>query len=448
MGSKTKLLYSCLIVLIGALIGLYPAIYNSFPLVNSDSGAYVAFAKSFRTSPIDRSAFYSYFITFASFNKSLQVYILIQSLLGSVLIFSLLCKHFAVYKAGFLSTLMILLLSAFTPYAWYVSQLNPDIFIGYFVLAFIGYWFYSNNKKLSWFYLLLILLSVSVHHSILLLCLILGLIGGVYLWLKKKQYLFQKIKYFFGGTVIIFFLASSINYLIHKSFAPNPSSHVFLVSRIAETGILNKVLEKECPTKHYKICKDFHGFSGRQWDFMWHGQFPHATDGWLNDTVKSEYRDIIKTTLSNREYLKEFVLINIHDAARTLFTINVEDGLRQFNEGSSPWNNIKDKYFTDFKRFEKAKQQTRVLSFSFINELIKWGTAALLFVTLILYLVADSKNKFKNINIVLFVIIVYLLNALITTTLSTYLGRFNARLVWVLPLGLVIASFRALKFNS
>lgn len=87
---KIKYLFiACISILIGSIIGLLPAIYNTFPFVNSDTGSYIAYT-NIDGSPIDRSVFYSYFISLTSAKLSLKLFIIVQSLVGSLLIFSLL----------------------------------------------------------------------------------------------------------------------------------------------------------------------------------------------------------------------------------------------------------------------------------------------------------------------------------------------------------------------
>lgn len=153
----------------------------------------------------------------------------------------------------------------------------------------------------------------------------------------------------------MYLLQPLIKYTNHQ-FAPNPSSHVFILSRIAETGILNEVLAKECSVKPYQICDSFTGYEGRQWDFMWHGNYPHSKNGWLDQGVIKEYKSIINTTFTTPEYLLSFIKINLIDGISSLFDVTIHEGLRKFSDGSSPWNNIKAFYPRNFHSFIEAKQ--------------------------------------------------------------------------------------------
>lgn len=441
MNKNKQFIVTSFTIVVGALIGLYPALLNGFPLINPDTGAYVS--SGFKTPPIDRSAFYSIFLKAASLKLFLQIPAFVQSAIGSALIFSLFRQHFEQARAAWSSIFTIFILSSLTPYAWYVSQLNPDIFMGYFALALTGYLFYEHERSGNMLYISVILLSASFHNSILLLSGVLCTGGIIYAWLKKKPLLARKNVNIIAGVGIIFLSASAITYRGHRIFSPNPSGHVFLMSRLAETGILKQMLDEECKTSNYEICGTYLDFCGRQWNFMWQGGFPHSDGKWLNKNVRKEYNEIIDKILFNPKYLSEFMAENIKDAAVTIYATNVDDGVHRFGPGSSPWENIKSTIPRSFPAFATASQQTSGLNFDLINKTTRWGMLSLIISGLLLYLVADRKNKYNNAGIIVFTLVLVAANIMITTTLSTYLGRFNSRLVWVLPLALFLAFFRA-----
>lgn len=112
--------------------------------------------------------------------------------------------------------LVIGILTAFTPYAWFVSQVCPDIFVGYFALALIGYLAYSNSKIMQVFYLLIIGISMLVHNSILLLGLVVVGIIWLYWCIKFKKLWNKKYATLMLSTVAMYVLASTVN-KIHQS---------------------------------------------------------------------------------------------------------------------------------------------------------------------------------------------------------------------------------------
>lgn len=214
--------------------------------------------------------FYAYFIKVTCLKQFPIGCVLVQSYIGTYLLFLLLQQYFTAGKTAWLSVVCIFVLTCLTPYAWFVSQLNPDIFIAYFVLSVLGLLAYAYNKKwVNAYFIAVIYISVSVHNSILLLCLFCCLAGGVYTVFKRQQHRRTFLLWMLAGTVTIYCLAANMNYNTTGIFSPNPSGHVFLMSRIAEMGLLKDVLKEECPVKNYEICSSDTGFRGRQWDFMW-----------------------------------------------------------------------------------------------------------------------------------------------------------------------------------
>ncbi len=428
---------------IAILVGIWPALYNAFPLLNPDSGAYIAHAFISRP-PIDRSVFYSYFIRASSLMMSPMWCVVVQSGIGTSLVFLLLRQHFPAVKAGVLSLVSILILSGLTPYAWFVSQLNPDIFMAYFVLAVLGLMRYTRNSKgVNAYFILIIFIAASIHNSILLLCLLWCLAGIIYAFWKRARPLRNRLLLILTGTIAIYCLAANINYNVFRVFSPNPSGHVFLMSRIAEMGLLKEVLKEECAVKNYEICKSDTGFNGRQWDFMWQDGWPHSGGRWLEPAVKKEYESIVSTTLTSGKYLKRYMAANIKDAFFTLFETNVDDGIHRFGENTSPWNNVRAFYPQSFPAFQAAGQQKGAIDFPLINQVTRWGMLVLLVVTACMYLAKDRQNGFRNSYIILAATACCCLNIFITTSLSTYLGRFNARVIWVLPFSFFLAYLQA-----
>ena len=432
-----------MLLAIAVLAGIWPALYNSFPLVNPDTGAYIAHAFESRP-PIDRSVFYSYFIRVSSLTMFPMGCVVVQSCIGTSLVFLLLRQHFSAVRAGVLSLVCILILSCLTPYAWFVSQVNPDIFMAYFVLAVLGLVRYSRNSKgVNAYFIIIILIAASIHNSILLLCLLCCVAGIIYALFRKARALRNRLLLILTGTIAIYCLAANINYNSCGIFSPNPSGHIFLMSRIAEMGLLKEVLKETCPVNNYEICKSDTGFNGRQWDFMWQDGWPHSGGRWLEPAVKKEYESIIRTTLTSGKYMERYIVTNIKDAFFTLFATNVDDGVHRFIEDTSPWNNIRAFYPGSFSAFQAAKQQKGAFDFGIINQVTRWGMLVLLVITAWMYLAKDRQNGFRNSYIILAAIACCCLNIFITTSLSTYLGRFNARVIWVLPFSFFLAYLQA-----
>ncbi|MGZ9021592.1 MAG: hypothetical protein ACXW3S_16940, partial [Rhodoplanes sp.] len=111
---------------------LWPAVWNGFPLIFPDTGGYLLRALE-GTLTIGRSALYGAFLASGlSFDFWLNV--VIQAAVTVFIVRVLLRTHGLGEKPG-PALLITLALAAFSSLPWYVSQLMPDILVGWAVLA-------------------------------------------------------------------------------------------------------------------------------------------------------------------------------------------------------------------------------------------------------------------------------------------------------------------------
>lgn len=423
-------------ILFSAILGSWPALYNKFPLLNPDSGANIMLSYEVIT-PQDRSVFYTYFIRITNLETTLFSTVFVQSLIGAILIFWFLRNYFVPFQASIITFFAVLVLSLCTPYAWYVSQINPDIFMGYY---FLGLLLLFNNNLDNWeksLLILILLVAISFHNSILIMSLCIGLGYGIAYIIKKTKLIRNKAILILGITLFVFLPTCIVNYKAFQTFTPNPSSHIFLTSRLAEMGILEQVLHNVCPTKSYQLCNSFRNFKGRQWDFMWADQYPHGNNKWLEENVKDEYNALIQTTFTTPKYAFLYLKENIIDALNLLPTTKVDDGLQVFYDGTSPWNNIRAYLPSQFERFTWAKQQHNRLDFNEINKMVQYCFYILIIILSSIFLYKKKGFKWNNWEYIFYALVYCFFNNIITCALSTNLERFNARLIWILPLALI-----------
>lgn len=118
------------------LLAVWPALYNRFPLVTPDTGAYVH--NGIRWSlGIDRPIGYGLFIFFTSWKISLWGPILVQGAIFSWLIQTF-CKHIFSNKVSLeIISIITIIITFGTAAAWYNGQLMADAFSGMLVLAIL-----------------------------------------------------------------------------------------------------------------------------------------------------------------------------------------------------------------------------------------------------------------------------------------------------------------------
>lgn len=408
-------------------------IYNRCYLVNSDTGAYVG--NQFRTGFIkDRSKFYSVFLLFTNFKLSLLFSVWAQSFIvnyGFYLYFKYLLglkRNFQ--KVGITNFILVLTSSL----GWYVSNISPDIFTAIYIL-FVALYIFSNLPKLHRrMVLAIIFISIAVHNSNFLLNI--GIIGILIIsQLFTKRSLKKVILYLSNYAVLIGLTLSVAHYINFNKFSMNPSSPIFLMSRLAEMGILKQYLDEHCDQQPQLLCEQKEQIHGRQWNFMWDdGLFPHTQMGWMNDTMLQEYKATINDIFKTQKYRNAFIKIGFQDFLLQCSFTNVNDGIDPMGKESSAYISIAGNYLFDAPFLLNAKQQNASIPFGIIN---RWLAGFMVFYLIALVVGMIAIRKRKSFQILLYVSLLLLValafNNLATSMLSTYLGRFQSRVLWLIP---------------
>jgi hypothetical protein len=258
-------------------------------------------------------------------------------------------------------------------------------------------------------------------------------IAGLYYWLKKNKELFRKSLIVLALSISGFLTASTLNAIAGKGFRPSNSSHVFIMCRMVESGIMDAFLKDYCPTENYKLCKYKDSLPLRQWDFQWDGNSPlYKTGGWAAN--EKEYNDIIHKTLTRPKYLGMHALKSAEATLRELPQVNIGDGVAPQGEGSPPYWQVQAYFPAELKEYLASLQNTGNLHFEFFNVLI----LLTVFITLVAALMVgiirgQAADRLLWQRTFGFTVLFIVVNSFATATFSTPLGRFNARVFWMLP---------------
>src|SRR5437763_11176510 len=112
---------------------LAPVIWNGFPIIYYDTGAYIFEGLSGRFIP-ERSAVYSLFLRFAGAQTSLWTIVAVQSALSAFIIVQCARAIAPAMRCGVL-VLVAAALTVLTGLPWYIGQIEPDCFAALLVLA-------------------------------------------------------------------------------------------------------------------------------------------------------------------------------------------------------------------------------------------------------------------------------------------------------------------------
>ncbi|MFA6056705.1 MAG: hypothetical protein WC756_00795 [Taibaiella sp.] len=423
----------CLII-VSSFFLLLPALYNGFPIVTQDTGTNIACGWKFYV-PIDRPITYGIFILISSlFGISLwgvvwaQTFILVyylrrvvEKLLGTL------------YNDRFFLAIIIIL-TAFTTIPWYCSQLLPDIFTSILVLAVVDFYLSprgSLGKRILTF--IAICIFIEMHNSHLIIALIFCVCARFYSLVRRNKWFIKKTLVLFFITLTSFVTISFFNLWEGNSFRPSASSHVFLMARMTETGLLDDFLKEYCPTEHYTLCK-YQGQTGdRYWDFMWSDKgHLHDVGGW--DKAEKEYNTIIRRTLTRPKYLAFHIYESFEGTLRQLSQYTIE--FVPQGPGSSPYNTIEQYYPREIKEYRTSLQQidrlgTKMPVFDVVFLFFGLGTIV---VALFVYNNKPGNPGQLNWNFTLIIFLAFsIVNAWVTATFSTVYLRMESRVLWLIP---------------
>lgn len=429
-------------IIIAALFFCNLAFNNKFPIVHSDTGTYIRSGFEFKV-PIERPIFYGLFIKGTSLGISLYLTIFIQGiLLASIL--SYYFKYLLPIKNRYLLYIIFVFVWAFLMGgSRNVSLLSPDFFTSLNIMVLGLILFVPDFKKAEKVYLYFLLwLCMAVHNTHLLMsfgvmfCLLVTHVYKRYIRKDKIEPSGKKtILTLMVFMIIGYFSFSTINYIIDNNFTISKGGHVFMMARLSEIGVLKDYLDANCDNCNYELCK--HKDAIPQ-DFIWNKNSPiNKLGGWVE--CKEEFNKIIKDILSKPKYAAKFSIRAIESSFNQFFSFDMKNP-RVMHKGSSPDYAI-ELHFKDQRRlYLDSKQNRKKMDYSFIDKTQKI-IIALSFLAICYILFFSEATAFEK-NIVLFFLLAIVLNACITGSLSGVFHRYQNRVIWILPLPILIVFAR------
>lgn len=432
---------------IGVFITLWPAFYNHYALFFTDSQIYINCGNEFGFTE-DRSFVYGWFLGISSLFVSLWFPIILQSIIFNLVCFSFVQKLVPNYVLNIYLPI-ILILSAFTSLAWDVSYLMPDVFSPISIMVL--YLLLTHSKPFGAKWILLVfayLLVLQTHFAFMLFhCLALSIILS--LKLVNKRFI-HNLK--FRATLVLTFLVFiniGLFTLEKKALGANEFSgvsHIFLMGKMVENGVLEKYLNNECATEHFEICKYKNALAPKNYsgNFLFNDSSAfQKTGGWANP--QNEYKTIIKNILTTPNYLWLYVKA-VFKETFLLFGRNViGSSIHAYpRDGWGPHPAVVKYYSNELKTYDNSKQNQNSLHFPFktISVIYVYILIAC-FIFVLFYFITHPL-------VVFFVLLSLFCNALITGGLIGLEDRYCTRQNWLIVLLALVILFKTVfpKFNT
>jgi len=453
---------------------LWPALLNSQPIFFFDTYGYVhGGARAFHTlfgvdsawntqggdtNPLQetgslasdgfissaRSIYYGVFLFLGDALTGLWANVIAQAILVGWTL-SLVLKQLGLGERYLLPSLLTLL-GLLTPLSFYSSYLMPDIFTGIAILAIATLLSSKGNGESaqygSWFVLLA--LSLVFHASHIALALLMALAGPAIAWAVVGR----KAVQWRGLFVVLLAIASGFlsqlvfSRVVEATYHHPPSRPPFLMSRVISDGPGYEYLKATCPANGFTICNFLPVLPLGNDAFLWSddpeaGVFGVAESETRHALVNEQARFVlavlrydpggqIRASLQN--FVEQMGRFNILEFAYT-------DGLRAKVERDLP-----SRFQGDFRstRLYQGDFPLKLANTVIMATLVCAG--AILFAAAFRGLYGPRPGREELTLFCLIVVSGIVLNAAVTGILSTPHDRYQARVIWLIPLLALLAA--------
>lgn len=416
---------------------LLVAVWNGFPFLFFDSGAYVleGFATVFVP---ERSPVYSLFIAYTFGRASLWFVAIAQALLTAAVI-----VEFA--RALWPRTSLWLMLrvgaalSILTSISWFVGQIEPDCFTAVLTLALYPLAF--RLEKLGAVRAIVMVLiggiAIGCHPSHLgtsgglVLCLVALRLAALHwkgLRLPKPTLLMPALTVAVGLSLVVgsnYFIVRD-NPKIENKFFVSRSGSFFLAARLMGDGVVKKTLYDLCPTHRLMLCPYKDNLPKTADNFLWGPESPFNKIGRFYGP-KPEYDLIVSHGLTH--YPLQSLMPGLWGSLRQYFMVRTGDGvepqewvLAPLFRGFMPWQ---------YHAYMTAHQQRGKLRFAAVNVVhVTLALAAQIWLATVLWR-AIQRRRWTLATLPAFVLLALLGNAMVCGLFSGPHDRYQSRLAWV-----------------
>jgi hypothetical protein len=417
-----------------------PAVWNGFPFMFYDTGAFIDLAMQGGFSP-ERSAFYALFL--GSFWPQLSLW---PAMVGQVAITVLVMAEFARIVLPGLSPwrffAIVVALSVVTGLPWYAAEVLPDILAPLMVLCLYLLGFHDAEltlpRKVG--LIAVAVLGVTAHASHLALAA--GLVIAVALIQAATRRLPTPAvgpRWRLPALVFAISLVAlvSSNFLRTGDVFVSRAGPTFVLGRLIQDGIAQRLLNDTCPGSGYRLCAYKDSLPKTANDFLW-GDSPFDALGGFAGT-----NDEAKRILSDS--LKRYPLLHlkmaIANTLEQLVTFETGDGIEPLNDIPVPamMRHMPDQV----DDYRASRQQRDRIDFDWINALhIPVGALSVFALGAILVSAVWRGLWTDRVFLPVFLLTALVGNAFICGALSNPHDRYQSRLMWAASFAVILLGAR------
>ena len=433
-------------IMLSAAVLLWPALWNGYPLVFSDTGTYLSQAIEHHLG-WDRPVFYSLFLFPLHMTVTTWPAIAAQALLVTHTLHlarrALLPEVSAWWLLPGVGCLAIA-----TALPWFASQLMPDVFTAILVLVLALLVLVPeqvSRRERAWLVLFGAFI-IAAHQSnvplamgLLLVLVPLRRRLGAATPLAHRSVLTAIAPLVLAMTAMV-----AVNVVGAGRVALSPYGNVFVLARVIYDGPGMDALRRDCPRAGWRLCGFVDQFPPTWDDFLWRDDGPVAKAGGAR-VVSAEADGIIAAAMRAEPgtELRAF----LENALLQLTQYASGDGLQSWPSTVTP------KIERDFPRFETAtygaaRQTQGILGVSAWMQALHGVVAILGVIGCCAVLPIALRRRHVAAGFIIAVLLALLGNAVITGGLSGPHDRYQSRIMWLPPALALLATVSLVRSGT
>nr|WP_249146159.1 glycosyltransferase family 2 protein [Bradyrhizobium diazoefficiens] len=423
-----------------------PAIWNGFPLIHDDVGGYLA-RWPMGSLANGRSAAYGLLLWITRTTWWIPT-IVFQSL---ALIWTVdrALKVYGLRQSPWVVTLAVAAIGLTSGAAFFVSKVMPDAWAAPAVLSlYLLAWHWKGLTSIERGLMAVIIVFAGATHmaTFAVLAGLSCLQAAAWPLAAKLRVNPLGILFANGATWSGLAALLIINFLVAGRLAVTPGGEVFLFGRLVESGLVGVTLAEECPRQDWELCNLRNELPSTADSFLWASDSPlRKIGGWDDPRSKEEIASIISVSIRTHplDHLKNALVLTARQIVAVsldeVVIANASPDTAQTIDRYAPWL----AYSFDNSRQQRGDLDVTGLGKWIVTPISLAGLCTLPFVTLLLWYRANCREA--TLPAMLFLAL--LLNASVCGVFSGPYARYQARLAWLAPFGVILVLLSVRRQN-
>ena len=398
----------------GALLLLWPALWNGYPLLFSDTGAFLAQVPAPEMN-WDKPWVYGPFLVLLHGGTTLWTASVGQAVIVSGVL-RLTGRVLGLGAGAHVAVCAVLAAGSAAP--WFASTLMPDVFAPLVVLC-VFVLAYAPGRAVRAAAAVVGTLAISVHLAHLVLA-----AGCIAVACALRRRVVAPALLPLGAALVLVF---TLNAAGMREIGISPYGNIFLLARMVGDGPARTTLAERCPAAGWRLCGWTGWLDGDSDRFLWDGTGPVWADGSGPTRLVDEAGVVVQATL-----LSHPAAVARAMAANTwaeLWRVQVGDTLAPTHLDTTVWQAL-EAWFppAEQERYARALQPRGLLR--------AWPWTAPHVPLLVAGLVGTGwlavRGAGAGRGLAVLVLAGLVVNAFSTGALSALHDRYQARIVWLL----------------